>query len=98
MTFRILGIISIYICTCVGWAILGGSVLHRTNESSRHLRANVASIWGRPQVQIPPVACYQKPIPESESSASSGEKEEKPTNRKRHTMQTISLPLQQSRL
>lgn len=98
MTFRILGIIFIYICTCVGWAILGGSVLHRTNESSRHLRENVASIWGRPQVQTPPVACYQKTIPESESSASSGEKEEKATNRKRHTMQTISLPLQQSRL
>lgn len=98
MTFRILGIISIYICTCLGWAILGGSVLHRTNESSRHLRQNVASIWGRPQVQTPPVACYQKAIPESEASASSEEKEEKGTNRRRRTMQTLALPLQQSRL
>lgn len=98
MTLRIAGIISIYICTCLGWAILGGSVLHRTNESSRHLRQNVASIWGRPQVQTPPVACYQKAIPESEASASSEEKEEKGTNRRRRTMQTVALPLQQSRL
>jgi hypothetical protein len=98
MTFRILGMISIYICTCAGWAILGGSVLHRTSESSRHLRGSVASIWGRPQVQTPPAASYRKPLPHSESAPSSGEKEEMGAGGQRRRMQTIPLPLQKSRL
>lgn len=97
MTFRIAAILFIYICTCVGWAILGGSVLHRTGESSQHLRENVASIWGRPQVQAPPVASYRKPLPDSAAEASA---EEKPADesRSRRAMRTFPLPLQQSRL
>lgn len=98
MTVRILAILFIYICTCVGWAILGGSVLHRTGESSKHLRENVASIWGRPQVQKPPVACYQKPVPETAGPSAATQRPADGSTARIPSMQTIHLPLQQSRL
>src|SRR5262245_61192356 len=67
MIFRLLAIAFIFAGASVAWAILGGTIVARTNSSDERLRNRVQSVWGVPQTQQAPLAEYfvQKPDPKA---------------------------------
>lgn len=60
MVKRIAAILFIFACTCVAWAVLGGTILARTYSADESIRGQVESLWGAPQVQLPPTATYEQ--------------------------------------
>lgn len=60
MTKRLVAIAFIYICTSIGWMILGATVFERSQSSDRRLRGRVSSTWGTPQNQQAPAAFVEK--------------------------------------
>ena len=56
---RIAAIGFIVVCTSIAWAILGSTILYRTNYSDEQLKGRVSSAWGTAQEQTPPTAAYQ---------------------------------------
>lgn len=58
MIKRIAAIAFIFICTCVAWAVLGGTIMARTYSTDASLRGQVQSLWGTPQKQLPPSMKY----------------------------------------
>ena len=60
MTKRLVAIAFIYLCTSVGWMILGATVFERSQSSDRRLRGRVSSTWGTPQNQQAPLAFVEK--------------------------------------
>ncbi len=100
MIARIAAILFIYVCSCVGWVILGASVFQRSNEASTSLRENVASIWGRPQTQMAPTAFYRQlahTLPPSDEALAANT-DEKADERARPRYETVPVALQQSRV
>lgn len=92
MTKRITAIAFIFVCTSVAWAILGGTVFSRTYDSAASSNDRVASTWGDPQNQAPPIASFRHVVPRDEESTENGKKIVK-------TIQdevTITLPLESS--
>ncbi len=67
MIFRLLAIAFIFTGASIAWAILGGTIVARTNSSDERLRNRVQSVWGVPQTQQAPLAEYfvQKPDPKA---------------------------------
>ena len=65
MTKKIIAITFIFILTSIAWAILGGTILTRTYDSSAVSSSRVESTWGTEHNQAPPAASfktvYQKP-------------------------------------
>lgn len=100
MSARILALIFIYVCTCLGWMILGGSVWQRTDDASASLRKNVASIWGRPQIQLAPTAHYRRTVQEPPRAGGSteGKPGEKSAAERPLHAETVPLPLESSRV
>jgi inner membrane protein involved in colicin E2 resistance len=74
MIKRLAAILFIFICTSIAWAVLGGTVMMRTNDSESHLRGRVQSVWGVPQVQTAPVAIYTVSDVSEEIQEESGHK------------------------
>ncbi len=62
MTARIIAIVFIFILTSVAWAILGGTILSRTYDSSSLSSSKVDSLWGAEHNQAPPTAVYRTPV------------------------------------
>jgi hypothetical protein len=60
MTKRLVAIAFIYICTSIGWMILGTTVFGRSRSSDHRLRGRVSSTWGTPQYQQAPTAFVEK--------------------------------------
>ena len=58
MVKRIIAIAFIFVCASVAWAILGATIFQRTYNSDASASGQVASIWGAPHTQSPPVASY----------------------------------------
>jgi inner membrane protein involved in colicin E2 resistance len=58
MFMRLLAVALIFFGTSVAWAILGGTIMSRTNSSDEHLRGRVQSVWGTPQIQYAPHGEY----------------------------------------
>jgi len=56
MSKNILPIIAIFFCTTAAWVILGSSIVMRTESADSNLGPRVASTWGAPQQQTPPIA------------------------------------------
>ena len=56
MIKRLFAVAFIYLCCCVAWTILGGTVVHRTQTSDAALGGAVGELWGGPQVQLAPTA------------------------------------------
>ncbi|MGJ8640438.1 MAG: inner membrane CreD family protein [Opitutaceae bacterium] len=54
----------IFICTTVGWFILGGALTHRSQDRAGTLAHQVRSTWGPELIQTHPVAWYQSPTGE----------------------------------
>src|SRR5467141_2317498 len=61
MLKRIGAIIAIFVCTALAWAILGSTVFYRTYNAESGLSGRVASTWGAPQAQAPPVIAREWP-------------------------------------
>lgn len=62
MSRQIAVIVVIFVCTTVAWSILGTTVFNRTYSSDESLKNRVASIWGAPHVQKPPMATSTKEV------------------------------------
>ena len=74
MTKRIIAIAFIFVCTSVAWAILGGTIFSRTYSLDAIAADRVASTWGSPQIQAPPVASFIRVVPRNEESTENGKK------------------------
>jgi inner membrane protein involved in colicin E2 resistance len=59
---KIIAIGLIFICTSLAWAILGATIFSRTYDSGAASSSKVASTWGAPQNQGPPIASFSTPI------------------------------------
>jgi inner membrane protein involved in colicin E2 resistance len=92
MTKRIVAIAFIFICTSVAWAILGGTIFSRTYSLDAVAQNQVASTWGTPQNQAPPVASFKQMVSKSEESMVNGNKVTRTLNEEA----TIRLPLESS--
>jgi inner membrane protein involved in colicin E2 resistance len=92
MTKRIFAIIFIFICTSVAWAILGGTIFSRTYSLDEIAANRVASTWGAPQNQAPPVASFKQIVSHNEESTENGKKIVKTINDE----VTTRLPLESS--
>lgn len=57
MLRRILALAVIFVCTSVAWFLLAGAVFFRTYGAQQVLGSRVATTWGAPLRQKPPVAC-----------------------------------------
>src|SRR6266550_8293152 len=94
MIKRIAAIAFIFLCTTVAWAILGTTIFQRTYSSDSSSESRVASTWGAPQNQLPPVASYDELVSKKEVSTENGKKKEIVTQEK----VTNVLPLESSHL
>ena len=59
MTKRIIAIVFIFILTTIAWAILGGTILTRTYDSSAISSGRVESTWGTEHNQSSPTALFK---------------------------------------
>ena len=94
MIKRIAAIAFIFLCTTVAWAILGTTIFQRTYSSDSSSEGRVASTWGAPQNQLPPVASYDELVSKKEVSTENGKTKEVMTQAKI----TNLLPLESSHL
>src|SRR5258707_5878259 len=94
MIKRIAAIAFIFLCTTVAWAILGTTIFQRTYSSDSSSESRVASTWGAPQNQLPPVASYDEMVSKKEVSTENGKTKEIVTQER----VTNLLPLESSHL
>jgi inner membrane protein involved in colicin E2 resistance len=94
MIKRIAAIVFIFLCATVAWAILGATIFQRTYSSDSSSEVRVASTWGAPQNQLPPVASYEELVPKKVVSTENGKQKEIVTQEK----VTNLLPLESSHL
>jgi inner membrane protein involved in colicin E2 resistance len=94
MIKRIAAIAFIFLCTTFAWAILGTTIFQRTYSSDSSSEGRVASTWGAPQNQLPPVASYDELVSQKEVSTENGKTKELVTQAKI----TNLLPLESSHL
>ena len=57
---NVLAIAAIFLCTALAWMILGSSINARTEGSGSDLGPRVASTWGAPQQEKPPLAYNER--------------------------------------
>lgn len=94
MVKKIAAIIFIFVCTCVAWGVLGGTIMARTYSADDELKGQVQSLWGSAQAQTPPTASFVYII----------KRQERRTENNKEIVQTVedriltNLPLQQSRI
>lgn len=74
MTKRIFAIFLIFVCTSIAWAILGTTIFTRTYSSDSVASNQVASLWGSPQTQSPPIAFFKRTLPRKEETTENGKK------------------------
>jgi inner membrane protein involved in colicin E2 resistance len=91
---RIAALVLILFCTSVAWLILASTVQHRTSQSDDQLRAGVASVWGSPQEQRPPLASYDRVERAVVETETDGHK----TKRTEEHHITVDLPIESSRI
>jgi inner membrane protein involved in colicin E2 resistance len=58
-TKNVLWVVFIFICTTVAWAVLGGSLMVRSNSSDIALKGKVETLWGGEHHQQAPLVYYQ---------------------------------------
>ncbi len=94
MLGRIAAIVAILICTTVAWAILGSTIFVRTESSRSSLGGRVQSVWGAPQAQKPPSACWYEQVSRTVTTTENG----RTTSSKKPEIITHPLPLASSRI
>jgi hypothetical protein len=62
---RLLAIGFIWGCCAMAWMVLGGTIVHRSGESSSAMREEVRLLWGPAIVQAPPSARYERALAEA---------------------------------
>ena len=79
MLRRIVAIVGVYVVISVGWAVLGGSVLHRTWTADGRLGDEVAGLWGERQEQLSPEAkfLWEETVVENETVQDAATKQTK---------------------
>ena len=92
MTKRIIAVAFIFVCTSVAWAILGATIFSRTYSLDEIAENRVASTWGAPQNQAPPVASFKQIVSRKEESTENGKQIVKTINDE----VTTQLPLESS--
>jgi inner membrane protein involved in colicin E2 resistance len=92
MTKRIIAIAFIFVCASIAWAILGGTIFARTYDSAANADNRVASTWGAPQDQSPPIASFKEIVLRNEESTENGKKIVKTIQEEATTL----LPLESS--
>ncbi len=63
--WRLFGIGIIFLCTTIGWIVLGATVVERTDELDYRLESEVTKLWGGKHVQEAPTAWYELTHPSS---------------------------------
>src|SRR5258706_488368 len=91
---RVTAIVFIFLCTTFAWGVLGTTIFQRTYSSDSSSEVRVASTWGAPQNQLPPLAAYDEMVPKKEVTTENGKKTEVVTQEK----VTNLLPLESSHL
>ena len=94
MTKKIIAIVFIFICTSVAWAILGATLFSRTYDSGYVSSIKVASTWGAPQNQGPPIASFVKQVPKDGQVLENGKIVKKTWNEDVH----VDLPIENSKI
>lgn len=54
MTKRLAAVAFIYLCCCIAWLILGGTITERTRTQDMDMHREVGRLWGGEQVQFAP--------------------------------------------
>jgi hypothetical protein len=62
---RLIAIGVIFLCTCIGWALLGTALTIRTERTAYDSRTAVTGNWGPEMVQLQPRVYYPSPTDES---------------------------------
>jgi inner membrane protein involved in colicin E2 resistance len=91
---RILAIAFIFAVASAAWMILGATIFSRTYDSDAVLEGQVASLWGTPQSQSPPVAIVERTVPKTTETIENGKL--KVVTEKVTTTET--LPIESSRV
>lgn len=94
MLLRLAAITFILLSTSVAWFVLATTIGYRTNQSDDKLRMGVASIWGSPEEQTPPLASYQRLELEKVETETDGHK----TTRADTHRKSVAIPLDASRI
>ncbi len=93
MSKNIVASVAIFPCTTAAWVILGTSIVMRTVSADHELGPRVASTWGAPQQQAPPIAFTSRTVQTVPRD-----------HRSRHDHETVEetintvLPMEQSRV
>lgn len=69
---RIVAIAFIFASASAAWVILGATIFSRTYDSDHVLEGQVASLWGTPQSQSPPVATVERTVPKTTETVENG--------------------------
>ncbi|HEX8285333.1 MAG TPA: inner membrane CreD family protein [Pyrinomonadaceae bacterium] len=69
---RIVAIAFIFVSASAAWMILGATIFSRTYDSDSVLEGQVASLWGTPQTQSPPVATVERTVPKTTETVENG--------------------------
>ena len=94
MTRTVIALIFIFICTTIGWAILGSTIMARTYSANRGLSDRVESSWGSPQTQTPPTATTDGVVPKKVQETVNGQT----VDRVIEEPVVARLPLERSRI
>ena len=94
MVKRIIAIVFIFICTSIGWGILGGTLFTRTYDSGLVSVDKVSSLWGSEHYQAPPTASFTTEVHKKQEVLEYGKKVVKDVI---ETFDT-ELPLESSRI
>ncbi len=94
MLIRIAAITLIFICTTVGWGILGSTILYRSSVPAQDLRSKVANTWGSPHEQKPPTVSYSEGASKRETITENGKTIERTVETTIHH----PLPLEASKI
>jgi inner membrane protein involved in colicin E2 resistance len=94
MTRNVLAIIFIFLCTALGWFVLGATIMNRTYSADSGLKERVESSWGGPQRQVPPEAVTSRIVLKRIQEKVDGKVTEKTVEEPVATV----LPLERSRV
>ena len=71
---RIAAILIIFVFTAIAWLILGSTIFSRTFDAESGLSGRVASSWGAPQCQAPPLLTHEWRVQETVEVEEKGKK------------------------
>ena len=90
---RTVAIIFIFFCSVIAWVILGGTLVHRTDQAKEFSAGAVGELWGTEQYQRAPKFYYKVAreieVKENEAGAVEGEGPREVTTKKKVVEETV---------